>query len=106
MKKTLDNLISRAILFILAVCISSIVNSSERLSKLQLVAYNEGAFFVSPKVKNVLFQLGPVEADQYTEFRRALVDHDIKFIVLNSGGGNVTIGKDVLRSNGNGHGKH
>ena len=33
-------------------------------------------------------------------------DSKERALVINSGGGNVTIGKDVLRSNGNGNGKH
>ena len=61
----------------------------ERLKKLNIKTYGDSSFFVTSFVENVLFQSGEIKADQYGEFRRAIVDNDIKIVVLNSEGGNV-----------------
>ena len=52
----------------------------ERLKKLNIKTYGDGSFFVTSFVENVLFQAGEIKADQYGEFRRAIVDNDIKIV--------------------------
>lgn len=62
---------------------------SDELSEYKLKFYADGSFFVTPRVPNVLFQVGEIESDQYGEFRRAIVNHKISTVVLDSPGGNV-----------------
>lgn len=62
---------------------------SDELSDYKLKFYADGSFFVTPLVPNVLFQVGAIESDQYSEFRRAIVNHKISTVVLDSPGGNV-----------------
>ena len=62
---------------------------ADDLEKYKLRFYADGSFFVTPLVPNVLFQIGKIESDQYSEFRRAIVNHGVSTIVLDSPGGNV-----------------
>ena len=55
----------------------------------EIQEYAEGAFFVSYKLPNTLFFNKKIEAPQYEEFRRAVVEHNVTRVVLNSPGGSI-----------------
>ena len=75
--------------YFILITISSGASIADELQKYKLRFYADGSFYVTPLVPNVLFQIGKIERDQYSEFRRAIVNHKVSTIVLDSPGGNV-----------------
>jgi len=85
------------IIFVIASFIANIGSAATLSAEAQKVLYQnfeiqeyaEGAFFVSYKLPNTLFFNKKIEAPQYEEFRRAVVEHNVIRVVLNSPGGSI-----------------